>query len=371
MIPLGDSHNFGKRVCLIESGLISKPRNIYWEWLILGRGSPFREAISRYATAASCPSPIAVLPQLNFTANEPNSLRGGGSVDYLRLLPPHPDVFTSATFELIGSTLALISWLGINDLHNDNIVFGTALEGSPVFGPIDIEGIFDDYYLLSQAHLMQSRELKVVDAGLLKISNFLNEFPTTNAVAALSSGYLKTLDLLIAKEDEILRDIVRIRELGNFPSRVILRPTRDYYRLLGDHESILDNRSDLLASEREQLLRGDIPYFFRTLNSRDIKYFDSESTAAKADAPQEIEDRALFHARTICGDDLGSRKNGELLRKAGILQLVRNITDTRGDFQESFGSVLLEASRENIQLTYLSQLGASLKIGCRRVNTHG
>jgi hypothetical protein len=260
--------------------------------------------------------------------------------------------------------LALIAWLGINDLHNDNIVFGVNLEGRPIFGPIDIEGIFDDYYLLSQAHLLCSKELSVTDSGLLKLLNFMVEFPIKNGVAAFCSGYIKGLDFLLENEASLLSGVIQSADLAKIPTRVIIRPTREYYSIL---KTLKENGNQgLEPSEYEQLLRGDIPYYFRPLGSLDIMYFSNPETSITAGLPSEICKRATHHARLLLDASITPRKNGDLLRKVSTLQLARELIANSSSFDETFSDTCVRIEGGQVQILHQSPFGRALNVGCAR-----
>src|SRR6187455_1144381 len=91
---LGDSHNFGRRVTLRGQRVV-KPRSLLWEWLVLARESPLRRLLDE----------------------------AGGEVEQLRLAPL-PRLSTARRRELagiVGRALALFSWLGVADLHWENL----------------------------------------------------------------------------------------------------------------------------------------------------------------------------------------------------------------------------------------------------------
>src|SRR3954462_14841589 len=64
--PLGDSHNFGRRVSL-HGERIAKPRTLLWEWLLLSRKSPLRAFLDQAAEQdALGDDAFAFLPTLEF-----------------------------------------------------------------------------------------------------------------------------------------------------------------------------------------------------------------------------------------------------------------------------------------------------------------
>jgi hypothetical protein len=67
---LGDPHNCGRHVRLMDDGKIDKPRGIGWEWLFLS-ANPFREFLERQVFSDDSPSPFLLFPVLSFSPNSP------------------------------------------------------------------------------------------------------------------------------------------------------------------------------------------------------------------------------------------------------------------------------------------------------------
>ena len=139
---LGDSHNFGRRVAL-RAGRVSKPRTLLWEWALLGNDSPLRQLLDEVGEREGRPGLFSFLPTLRFfPARERAGV--GGEVERIALEPWR---FRSAARRLelaaiVGRSLALWSWLGVSDLHWENLVLGVDRQNRTVFGPLDIEMIF-------------------------------------------------------------------------------------------------------------------------------------------------------------------------------------------------------------------------------------
>src|SRR4051794_34600183 len=110
--PLGDAHNFGRRVSQ-HGARIRKPRALLWEWLLLDGNSPLRRLLDEAA-----PGTFSFLPDLSF------AFEGlGGEVERLSLRPlPAPSGTLRRTLAVVvGRSLALWSWLGVADLHWENL----------------------------------------------------------------------------------------------------------------------------------------------------------------------------------------------------------------------------------------------------------
>src|SRR5688572_6598959 len=120
---LGDSHNFGRRVSL-RAGRVHKPRALLWEWLLLAAQSPLRQLLDEQAERDGWGrDAFGFLPTLKFYRSKSGI---GGAVDPLRL-SPLPELSSGERRTLaviVGRSLALWSWLGVSDLHWENLVLG-------------------------------------------------------------------------------------------------------------------------------------------------------------------------------------------------------------------------------------------------------
>jgi hypothetical protein len=343
-IPLGDKHNFGKQVVYLGDGWIHKPRNIFWEWLLLAANSPFRPYLTQKIPGAS---PASILPKLQFKI-DPKGFLHGGSVEKLEVLPPNPALLSEERFEEIGAVIGLLMFLGMTDLHNENFVLGVDSRGEVVFGPLDIEVALEDIYLPSQAQLLPSKDVAWSDAGLHKLKFYLEEFAGAEALPALLHGYLNTVKTLLAVEDELHQFINSLAPLSGMSSRLVVRPTRHYYSFLKNSRPA----SELSSSEAEQLSRSEIPYFFRSLSDLTIRQFCSPVGTEEAEVHEEQRSRVLHHARLWQDGKLSPRKNQDLLLKAGPLQLLKYLTDHNSLFQSSYLSTAVERNAQEINLAF-------------------
>src|SRR4051812_21053869 len=130
---LGDSHNFGRRVVLCGER-IAKPRTLLWEWLLLSSDSPLRKLLDEAAAQdALGTDAFGFLPTLQFFGS-----RGaeGGEVERLRLEPllARGVEIQRELSIIVGRSLALWSWLGVADLHWENLVLGVDERERIIFG---------------------------------------------------------------------------------------------------------------------------------------------------------------------------------------------------------------------------------------------
>ena len=365
MQPLGDPHNFGKRVALTAEDLISKPRNLFWEWLFLSSASPFRKLIDQAASTKGINSPFRLFPDLSFTAD---SLISGGTVTRLKLAPFSPKDITPDLCESVGSVIGLVTAMGIADLHRQNVVFGIDESGRPIFAPLDIESALETYSLPSQTHLLPSAE---VPNDLCGFSGFLKtaagaDGHTRNAAitAAFAQGYLAAVELVLNHAAEISETLSTIDQFHKAPVRLFLRATRQYFAWLEQSGQAI--KPPLQESEWEQLKRRDIPYFVRHLDSKEILYFHEPNRLAAANLAPALTERGLANSIVFLrGKTPGlfedSRKRNDLI-KAGVLQLLRFCDDKSQTGRFQHGDVICEFNAEEMFVTWRDKL----KVKCAR-----
>lgn len=266
--PLGDSHNFGRRV-EERDGRILKPRTVLWEWLLLSAESPLRQLLARAAQRDGWESgAFDFLPDLAFD-------RGEGSVERIALspLPSLGEQERRSLARIVGRSLALFCFLGVADLHWENLVLGLSREGRVVFTPLDIEMILADLTLPTETKLLPDADPEVAEvcrhaAGVRRVLPYLGKPVDPTDLVAMAAAYLRTLAFLERHARAIAEVFTALPDLEETPIRVCLRGTDDYVRAAG---AML--WPPLLAAETEQMARGDIPYFFRLYGRPGIHYF--------------------------------------------------------------------------------------------------
>jgi hypothetical protein len=268
---LGDSHNFGRRV-VVQGQRVLKPRTVLWEWLVLSRDSPLRSALDAAAERAGEPRLFGFLPTLRFFAAKDGI---GGSVERLQLsaLGRLAPAQKRELARIVGRAVALFSWLGIADLHWENLVLGRDRQGQIVFGPLDVELILADLSLPTQTKLLPDADPEYADvcrhaAGVRRALPYLGKPIEADALVAMAGAYLFTLELLERQRATLARVFADLPGLKDTPIRVCLRGTDEYVRA-----STQAPWPPLLDAERAQLERGDIPYFFRFYGRPGLHYF--------------------------------------------------------------------------------------------------
>lgn len=275
---LGDSHNFGRRVSL-RAGWVHKPRTLLWEWLLLSAASPLRQLLDQQAERDGLASDaFSFLPSLQFVRGTALS---GGAVARARLsaLPALTRRERRSLAVIVGRSLALWSWLGVADLHWENLVLGVDAHERIVFGPLDIEMILADLSLPTETKLLPDADPEYAlicqhACGVRRVLPYLGKPVDADDLLAMAGAYRATLAFLERHARAIAAVFKRQKRLRETPIRVCLRGTDEYVRASSVSEPLWP---PLLEAEAEQLGRGDIPYFFRFYGRRGIHYYGNRS----------------------------------------------------------------------------------------------
>ncbi len=282
-VALGDAHNFGRRVSR-RAGWIAKPRPLLWEWLLLSAKSPLRRALDQAADAAGLgKEAFAFLPRLAFS--DEKKLHGG-EVEAVALQPlPRSRAVREALASIVGRAIALFSWLGIADLHWENLVVGRDATGNVVFAPLDVEMIFADMELPTETKLLPDADPEVEAicrhaAGVRRALPWLGKPVDVSLLLEMASAYRATLSFLDRHAAVVTRAFESVRGLRETPIRVCLRGTGDY--VAPPPEGLWP---PLLDAEVEQLARGDVPYFFRLYGRAGIHYWGDHALRQRKTIP--------------------------------------------------------------------------------------
>jgi hypothetical protein len=273
---LGDSHNFGRRVS-VRAGWVRKPRAILWEWLLLGAESPLRRALhDAVQHDGLVESTFDFLPTLEFRFARSGL---GGEVERLELRPlgSLSKARKRELSRIAGRALALSAFLGVADLHWENLALGLGARGSVVLAPLDVEIILSDLSLPTETKLLPDADPELLAVsrhacGLRRILPYLGKPIPAATLVEMAAAYHGTLVFLERHAKTIASALRRLPELAETPIRVCLRGTDDY--VLAGSRPIWP---PLLDAELEQLERGDIPYFFRLYGRAGIHYYRNRS----------------------------------------------------------------------------------------------
>jgi hypothetical protein len=281
---LGDSHNFGRRVSR-KDGRITKPRALLWEWLVLSAESPLRrfldDAAARDGLGADA---FSFLPALSVRFDP---LQVGGEVEEIALSPLGTLSIEErrALAAIVGRSLALFSWLGVADLHWENLVLGRDDRGRVIFGPLDVELILADMALPTETKLLPDADPEYAEicrhaCGVRRVLPYLGKPMEAADLIAMASAYAQTLAFLDRHARAIAAIFEALPALRETPIRVCLRST-------GEYVSGEPLWPPLLDAEMEQLERGDIPYFFRLYGRKGIHYYADVSLGQLDTLPLE------------------------------------------------------------------------------------
>ena len=247
----GDTHNFGQHVEL-RGDRVYKPRALYWEWLFLSAKSPLRKLLAD----------VDFLPDLTFY--EPRALARGGEVSRLALAPLGR-VDKHELARIVGRAAALFSWFGVSDLHWENLALGRAPDGRVIFTPVDIELVLSELGSPMETQMFPAANSTYADivrhaCGVRRAIGYLGKPVAVAHALTMAAAYRAMLQSLQARAREITA-VLRAQKLTQTaPIRICIRGTSDYVAAQNDLEKPL--WPPLMREEREQLARGDIPYFF-------------------------------------------------------------------------------------------------------------
>ena len=294
-VHLGDSHNFGRRVTL-RARRVHKPRAIVWEWLLLGSDSPLRKLLGDAAAKDELgEGAFDFLPDLAFFPASPSFAADGGDVERVVLEPLATRIDAVGRrrlAEIAGRAIALFAWLGVSDLHWENLVLGRTKQDRWIFAPLDVEMILADLSLPTETKLLPDADPEYAAicrhaSGARRLLPYLGKPVAANDVLAMAGAYLRTLAFLDRNAPAIAGAFAALPALRDAPIRVCLRGTGDYLRARSE-----PLWPPLLDAEEEQLARGDIPYFFRLYGRPGIHYFADPTLRAvkrlplRGDVPQ-------------------------------------------------------------------------------------
>ncbi len=319
---LGDSHNFGRRVSM-RGRRVHKPRTLVWEWLLLSAESPLRrlldEAASRDGLGRDA---FGFLPELKFFPARPEA---DGEVERVVLepLPPPSRDRRHALAKIVGRAIALFSWLGVSDLHWENLVLGIDRRGHVVFAPLDVEMILSDLALPTETKLVPDADPEVAAicrhaCGVRRVLPYLGKPVAAADLVALVAAYGRTLAFFDTHARKIADVIAHLPALRETPIRVCLRGTDEY--VLARTSSGHALWPPLLEEEVEQLARGDIPYFFRLYGRRGIHYYAEATLRRLGRLPLEGDTPQL---EPLLGLSRGLRSpSRRSLREEGLFTLI-------------------------------------------------
>jgi hypothetical protein len=342
---LGDSHNFGRVVRSVGSQSILKPRPTLWEFGFLDGRSCLRQLLRELDICPAEWAPLAIEETRDFNSDarvERVSLEPLGKLSDLEL---------ESLGRQAGRLMALSLWFGITDLHADNILLGRK-HGIPVLIPVDIECIWNAPVLLSNTLLLVPNNVSQTHCGLYNLLKLNSDLVATSALW----NFRQALNQLEAKAETVHQSFSKLVGEGPAYSRVVLRPTRDYQASRTDSTPV--RNFPYCGAEREQMDRGDIPYFFRDIRSQTVHYFSDHMR--RSDLNSLYLDQASQCHRFLTFTAARVRAIPRKLIECGLLQIANNfLAKTRSSMCLTYRDLKLnkEGSRFSITLTGLAVEG--------------
>ncbi len=310
-VRLGDLHN-GRAVARAQNGWIEKPRPLLWEWLVYGADSPLRQWLSKLLV-----NNMDFLESMEFKGKE---LTKEGFVRAIH--PIDSEILRAVGLGLvtaynIGKMTGLLTWLGVTDLHDENVFF-TRSEDEKGFRmvAVDIEGIFSDLVSPKITGLIPSDPNWINNEGLSSLGGRL----PWESVCALLKGYFDIVTKLNQNSEWLIGSLLANSRVSTTPIRVLLRHTKEYYDVLNNPE--MDHH--FTEEEQRQLSMGSIPYFFLTLDRPFLQYFDIDGNR------NPVTTQGLLlpqYARPfICGPLKAIAQRGQRVLEVGLFDIFEYFT---------------------------------------------
>jgi hypothetical protein len=315
----GDRHNFGQTVS-VAGGFFRKPRTVLWEYALLGEDSTFRSLLDIWFRRDLGASPFEVMPALTFVIDT----SGHGAASAFEPRETRVAEVKPIEAHRVGMLIALLAWLGVDDLHCENVIIGRCEGGHLAVCPVDVESLLQAIRLPSQTLLIPSTHIHRESCGIAALVSPLASDP--DAVAALCSGYVETLEWLQRNASLVGETLTSTPGIADAPIRLILRPTSAYVRYL-ETGCLPEGEPPFASSELAQLERGDVPYFFRLPNEALMRYYRAPGESVEALLPAELGRPAVTRSLTLA--ELSSPRDASL-KLGGVLQLVKTLMPTTG-----------------------------------------
>lgn len=266
--PQGDLHNFNRsvyKVALKDGAFFKKPRPVIWETLFFGNKSPLKNIFSNTAIQM-----------------ELNQLASSGFFENDMLEVSKSDrAISESDFYCFGQLLGYCYYFGIQDIHKDNIIISD--KGIQV---IDVENAFSNFILPNQSLLLPANKEITWSAGLnLLTKDNLGELSQVYA-SNIIEGFVFISEYFYKHWAQIKMILLQNKDTFiNYPIRVFFRGTKEYT----EHLKGIAQIQNLFEEETIQLVRNDVPYFFKIIGKSDVFYYTTNNwTFEKARIPAEF-----------------------------------------------------------------------------------
>lgn len=338
-IITADTHNLGRKV-YFSDGKVIKPRPVGLEWIFLSSASPLRKIFLELSLFNEM-----CLPDLNFDNNHLGPSLKENKVDFLKL--KHNDFSLSESrLEAVGAVLAIIQNFGLGDLHFENMALGESEDGNFIFSPIDIECAFESYTLASQSLVLPSKIFGAEKCGSAKLINKIKVDKLSFAPAIILRAYIETLLILQENSRKIITTLQEIIKDDSCISRVVLRETKKYINSL--ELGIVD--SDYNSDELIQLKNGDVPYFFRFINSRKLYFWKDGKNYCESSIDVKSFDKLEAQLGIFSGDYF-SMEQGRDFFKYGIAQVGKSFDCClENNYNSLYKDVEIQYSKDTVNI---------------------
>ncbi len=259
-----DRHNFGKQVEEITRASetwFRKPRPTFWEGLFFGKDSSLVNCFNEIGANGFKP-----LSQYFFNLEIQNETEWLGYSKKIETADIKP---TLEHFYAFGALTAYSYIFGIRDLHQHNLVMTpTHLQA------VDIEVVLTKLILPSETILWPFKTVNWDFAGIGRLTNSSPQF-TQKEVQSVFAGYFDLFSCAF-KNKEAIEDTLKASGIKKYPSRMIMRNTSDYTKYLNGTLDL-----NLLESEKLQISRNDIPFYFKFIGKKDLFWLSSPEASSK------------------------------------------------------------------------------------------
>ncbi len=287
---LADTHNFGQQVKRVQRGTdalpcfyYDKPRSVYWEWLFFGQTSPLKNIFEIKAR-----DPYKALSHYLFNLDiEILGKWRGRSKEVVEW----PGDVTNEHFYAFGVLIAYSYIFGIRDLHKQNLI-----KTESHFQVVDAEVVFTRLILPSETLLLPFKHIGYELAGIGVFANNKTAH-TLEQKQEMVNGYLDLFSIVVGKKKEI-DNVFENLDLKDHPVRVIVRNTSEY------KSSLVNPPDNILDSEKIQLSRGDVPFYFKFVGSDNLYWLAGDVVESTCypylDFKKDIDRHAYFFRQGWC-----------------------------------------------------------------------
>ncbi len=263
-----DPHNFGLLTRKSQSRIV-KYRNCLPECLFLGLDSRLRLFLNGLFPEGE------LLPGLRIlTPYQDGPHHGPVEIEFLETTPVDR-MLTVSESRQVGAFIALSSYLGLSDCHRSNLAVGFSQEKF-IFTSLDWETILSPVRNAYDLAFFRAKR-NCSCAGNFCLSYGLYEIAPFALTAEVLSGFTSMTVALRKSHAELMRILQSELLDRKWIRRAVIRDTVDYMSAMN-----VGNK-DFFPEENEQLLRGDVPYFFQIGGTQEIYYWATPDEYKRAD----------------------------------------------------------------------------------------